>query len=122
MQSVQNNPHKSVNLFKPISFIIFITFYSPIILAMGCLGMSFIFQNFKGFLYIFWLLVVSFMREAVLMWSGIDPNNAIDKPAICSMAQWKFSHYGASGYSIFCLLYTSPSPRDGLLSRMPSSA
>ena len=24
--------------------------------------------------------------------------------------------------SLFCLLYTSPSPRDGLLSRMPSSA
>ena len=30
---------------------------------------------------------------------------------------------GASGYlSKDCLLYTSPSPRDGLLSRMPSSA
>ena len=28
-----------------------------------------------------------------------------------------------SGYNIVtCLLYTSPSPRDGLLSRMPSSA
>ena len=26
------------------------------------------------------------------------------------------------GMSISCLLYTSPSPRDGLLSRMPSSA
>ena len=25
-------------------------------------------------------------------------------------------------YLYFCLLYTSPSPRDGLLSRMPSSA
>ena len=25
-------------------------------------------------------------------------------------------------YSLGCLLYTSPSPRDGLLSRMPSSA
>ena len=25
-------------------------------------------------------------------------------------------------HSPFCLLYTSPSPRDGLLSRMPSSA
>ena len=25
-------------------------------------------------------------------------------------------------FTIFCLLYTSPSPRDGLLSRMPSSA
>ena len=28
----------------------------------------------------------------------------------------------AIGISSFCLLYTSPSPRDGLLSRMPSSA
>ena len=26
------------------------------------------------------------------------------------------------GMVIYCLLYTSPSPRDGLLSRMPSSA
>ena len=26
------------------------------------------------------------------------------------------------GYGLACLLYTSPSPRDGLLSRMPSSA
>ena len=28
----------------------------------------------------------------------------------------------ATAKRIFCLLYTSPSPRDGLLSRMPSSA
>ena len=28
----------------------------------------------------------------------------------------------ATGVAYFCLLYTSPSPRDGLLSRMPSSA
>ena len=28
----------------------------------------------------------------------------------------------SSGPHISCLLYTSPSPRDGLLSRMPSSA
>ena len=27
-----------------------------------------------------------------------------------------------SGKTSICLLYTSPSPRDGLLSRMPSSA
>ena len=27
-----------------------------------------------------------------------------------------------AGSTITCLLYTSPSPRDGLLSRMPSSA
>ena len=31
--------------------------------------------------------------------------------------------YNGSDYApVICLLYTSPSPRDGLLSRMPSSA
>ena len=33
------------------------------------------------------------------------------------LTRWK----DVEGYGI-CLLYTSPSPRDGLLSRMPSSA
>ena len=32
--------------------------------------------------------------------------------------EYPYSRY----MSIICLLYTSPSPRDGLLSRMPSSA
>src|SRR5664279_6401065 len=32
------------------------------------------------------------------------------------------SVHGAGGRMEGCLLYTSPSPRDGLLSRMPSSA
>ena len=31
-------------------------------------------------------------------------------------------HHAQSQVHRFCLLYTSPSPRDGLLSRMPSSA
>ena len=29
---------------------------------------------------------------------------------------------GTDGFSLFCLLYTSPSPRDRTRSRMPSSA
>ena len=33
-----------------------------------------------------------------------------------------FSGRGYNIESLACLLYTSPSPRDGLLSRMPSSA
>ena len=44
--------------------------------------------------------------------------------------QWTSPKYGEGiinketqlGYIKICLLYTSPSPRDGLLSRMPSSA
>ena len=34
----------------------------------------------------------------------------------------KWEYLSARGLVITCLLYTSPSPRDGLLSRMPSSA
>ena len=34
----------------------------------------------------------------------------------------KYKSFLHVGLSILCLLYTSPSPRDGLLSRMPSSA
>ena len=34
----------------------------------------------------------------------------------CGFDQW------SKGKTVICLLYTSPSPRDGLLSRMPSSA
>ena len=36
-----------------------------------------------------------------------------------------FDYFNLAIYDLeskFCLLYTSPSPRDGLLSRMPSSA
>ena len=40
--------------------------------------------------------------------SFIKTNSEQDKPFLA--------------YLSFCLLYTSPSPRDGLLSRMPSSA
>ena len=33
-----------------------------------------------------------------------------------------FEIFGTPNAELACLLYTSPSPRDGLLSRMPSSA
>ena len=33
-----------------------------------------------------------------------------------------YNTFERNGYGNVCLLYTSPSPRDGLLSRMPSSA
>ena len=45
---------------------------------------------------------------------GIDPNSE-------GLARAKRMGYVTTAKG-FCLLYTSPSPRDGLLSRMPSSA
>ena len=39
-----------------------------------------------------------------------------------SYNQYRNVYFGDTHIHTTCLLYTSPSPRDGLLSRMPSSA
>ena len=41
---------------------------------------------------------------------------------IPSLIEFSEAIGGDANQSLNCLLYTSPSPRDGLLSRMPSSA
>ena len=54
--------------------------------------------------------------------TGVVPA-AIDEVSILTAMQ--FASHGARFQELHaraCLLYTSPSPRDGLLSRMPSSA
>ena len=58
------------------------------------------------------------IKEFVEHWIGVaysaqDRNNPVVVDPFA-----RDSKYG----TITCLLYTSPSPRDGLLSRMPSSA
>ena len=55
-----------------------------------------------------------------------EPGELLD--ACLSLARFKKDNKELLTYLLFlchdelCLLYTSPSPRDGLLSRMPSSA
>ena len=59
-----------------------------------------------------------------------NPNEAQQRKGIGyferALADWAtprpYSMDEAQGRMLACLLYTSPSPRDGLLSRMPSSA
>ena len=56
-------------------------------------------------------------RYHVVLWNDNDHTYQY----VVAMLQKLFGHPPEKGYLI-CLLYTSPSPRDGLLSRMPSSA
>ena len=48
-------------------------------------------------------------------------SRGVAKPKL-SLAGWKKVAQKSGATFLSCLLYTSPSPRDGLLSRMPSSA
>ena len=63
------------------------------------------------------------MQEVMKMATALadkDIKIAAIQAAVDTLAKSGTGGGGAGGY--VCLLYTSPSPRDGLLSRMPSSA
>ena len=77
-------------------------------------------------------ILVSFAEAAGIVVSGIATAAGIDKLSNKveeyieenpEQSQKIFNMImPAQGLANICLLYTSPSPRDGLLSRMPSSA
>lgn len=94
-----------LNLFKPLSVIFFISFYSPLFIAMSGLGISIISNNLNGLVFIGWLLVATLIREAIYMWSS--QTNKPNLPEICTMVTWNFSSYGNPiGYSIYILAFT----------------
>jgi len=53
-----------------------------------------------------------------ILWASIIRGGVVYSVPIMAMLCWVWSYFSPES----CLLYTSPSPRDGLLSRMPSSA
>jgi len=70
---------------------------------------------------VIWIVADTVRTDAVAAYG----NKKIHTPALDALAARgvRFDrHYIASFPTMPCLLYTSPSPRDGLLSRMPSSA
>ena len=52
----------------------------------------------------------------------LDENTESEEIVLLMHGEPTWSYLYRKIIPIFCLLYTSPSPRDGLLSRMPSSA
>jgi hypothetical protein len=52
-------------IYQPFNFIIFLSFYSPIILAVVMVSLSFIFQNFKGFIFLGFLIGFSVLRNFI---------------------------------------------------------
>ena len=56
-------------------------------------------------------------------WRKDETTNSVAVP-IHQTSSYQFDNtdHAANLFSLSCLLYTSPSPRDGRISRMPSSA
>ena len=68
-----------------------------------------------------WALEACLDIKTKFLWHESSDLNDID--SIVLPGGFSYGDYLRCGaIARFCLLYTSPSPRDGLLSRMPSSA
>jgi len=96
---IQNTP---LQLFQPFTAVVWLSFYSPIILATCVTAMSFMFQNFKGFIYLGFLIGCCVLRNYVYAMSGAK-QMAIDN-TICTSVQ--YSKYGNPTFSAFVFAFT----------------
>ena len=87
----------------PKNVIEFLVFFSPIFFAIIILGMSFIFQNIKGFIYLGFLLGITYFREILYYMSGA--NKFQTQNNVCTMV--KYSDYDNGGYNIFISAFSA---------------
>jgi len=95
-------PDTPLQIFQPFTALVWLTFFSPIILATGITSLSFIFQNFKGLIYLGFLIAVCVVRNYVYMMSGSQP--VINDKTICTSIQ--YSKYGNPTFSAFVFSFT----------------
>jgi len=91
-----------LQLFEPSNIFIFLSFFSPIILATSITGMSFVFQNFKGLIYLAFLIGCCIIRTLVYMMSGASP--LVNNKTICTSIE--YSKYGNPTFSAFVFAFT----------------
>ena len=70
-----------LKIHKPDNLAVFLTFYSPLFIALIVLSMSFIFQNFKGIVYLMWIVLFSAIRSE--WYQGFEDTSS---NPICSMS------------------------------------
>jgi hypothetical protein len=87
--------------YEPFNIIVLLVFYSPIIISLGLLAMTFIFQNFKGFTAFIFLLIVASIREYVMFLVGGVPT--AQDGTVCQSVL--YSKYGNQGFNLFILAY-----------------
>jgi hypothetical protein len=105
---------KSLLLYQPMNIIVFLIFNSPLILAIGVTGMSFIFQNPNGFVYLGFLLVACIVRSFAYAYlvetpsskktGGDVPMTGGNDPNICGAIT--YSPYGNPTFSSFVFAFT----------------
>jgi hypothetical protein len=95
-------PDSPLQLFQPMNLATFFAFFSPVIIATSITGMSFVFQNFKGLIYLGFLIGCCVVRSFVYMMSGAEP--IVNDKTICTSIQ--YTKYGNPTFSAFVFAFT----------------
>lgn len=93
---------RTLNILQPSNILVLVVFYSPIIVCFTLLALSFVFQNFKGFIYLGFLLAASICRE--FLYSASGAKEPVPSMPVCSTVQ--YSKVGNNTYSAFMLAFT----------------
>lgn len=95
----------SLNMIKPTNILLYMVFYSPIVLVSLVTFLSFVFQNFKGLIYLGFVLAAAVLRYFFYYVSGaISELNNNNIPSICKSIM--YTQYGNSSFSIFIFSFT----------------
>jgi hypothetical protein len=87
-------------IYQPFNLAVLLTFYSPLIVALTVFSMSFIFQNFKGIIYLLWIIIFSWFRG---LFFSVNSSSPVPGD-LCSMVQ--YTRYGNSTFSMFFIAFT----------------
>ena len=96
------NANTPLKFYQPLNIAIFMSFYSPIIIALGMTSLSFVFQNFKGFIFFGYLFGCCILRNFAYMMNKAEP--IIDDGTICTSIQ--YSQFGNATFSAFVFAFT----------------
>jgi hypothetical protein len=94
--------NKPLKIFQPFNILMSMTFFSPLIVVIIITSLSFIFQNFKGIIYLGFLIAFCFVREGLYYVNGGVLSS--DNGSICDSIQ--YSKYGNASFSAFVFAFT----------------
>jgi hypothetical protein len=99
-------PDAPLLFFQPFNMLVFFAFYSPFVIAVVTVSLSFLFQNWKGLIYLLFLIFASTIRGYFIGLSGGNVMNGSNKQTadICTSIQ--FTRHGNQTYSCFVFAVT----------------
>jgi hypothetical protein len=96
------NSDGSLKVFQFMNFIVWICYFSPVIVAGGITCMSFLYQNFKGFIYLFFLISICLFRNFLYSGGELVKNDG----TICTKIQYSDYKNSNATFSSFVFAFT----------------